>query len=135
MFAHQPPKTAAQGEPRNAGNGDKTARSGKTVGLQRVVYLTPVAPPFCAEPARWSVNGDALHPRQINHQALIAHSEAANVMAGSAYRKEQILMAREINRPDCVIAIDAPSDERGSPVDRRIKYGTCCVVPLVAWGD
>ncbi len=44
MFAHEPAKTTAEGETRNAGDRDEAAGGGEAVRLERVVHLAPVAP-------------------------------------------------------------------------------------------
>jgi hypothetical protein len=91
MFAHEPAETATEREARHAGDRDEAAGGGEAVRLERVVHLTPVASPLSADRQPQGINRDAFHVRQVDHEAVIAHGEAGDVVTGAADGNEQFL--------------------------------------------
>ena len=114
---------------------NEAAGGGETVRLKRVVHLAPVAAALHSDRAWVRVNGDGFHLGQIDHQSIIAHSKAGDVVAGTTDGKKQIFLAREIHRLDHVLRAGAPGDECGPPVDRDVEYGTCGIVLRIVRDD
>ena len=66
------------------------------------------------------VDPDALHPREVDHEAPVADAEARAVVAAAAHRQEQLLLAGEVHAGDHVRHVDAPGDQRGLLVDHAV---------------
>ena len=74
------------------------------------------------------VDLDALHGREVDHEAAIAHRGAGDVVAAAADRHEQIVLARETHRPDDVAGLRTAHDHGGSSIDHAVPDRASLVV-------
>ena len=89
-FRTSQPDAAAEREARDAGLGDDAGRHGQAVDVRLAIELAERrrrAGRGRARALRIDVN--ALHPRQVDHQAAVAERAAADVVAAAANRHEQ----------------------------------------------
>jgi hypothetical protein len=63
----------------------------------------------CDGASRW-IDSRVFDRREIDHQTVIANSQAACVVTAAADRNEEIIVAREIYGADDVCDIRAPRD-------------------------
>src|SRR5262245_21402034 len=100
--------------------------------LQRIVDLSPGAAAFHPHRLRSGIYLDLLHGRQIDHQAVVAHREARDVMTRAADCDEHLFLAREVDRADHIVRSAAPGYQGRMTIDRDVEYLPCRLVPGVA---
>ena len=66
------------------------------------------------------VDADVPHRRQIDDQAVVAHAQAAGVVAAAADRHQQLVLAAEVHRRDDVGDVGAAGDQARPPVDHPV---------------
>ena len=71
-FAGEMTEPAAQRQPADAGGRDDAGRHGIAERVRRVIDIAPRAAAFDAHGLRDRVDANALHPRQLDHQAVVA---------------------------------------------------------------
>jgi hypothetical protein len=75
---------------------------------------------------------DALHPRQVDHEAALTHRVARDVVAAATNRHEQIVVTGEIDRADDV-GHPGTADNQGGPfVNHGVPDLTRLIVPGIA---
>jgi len=105
------------------------------VRLERIIHLAPGASAFCTKLARRSVNLDAFHARQINHEPAVAHGKPGNVVARPPDRYQQVLLTRKIHGLDHIVRADASGNEGRPPIDGDVEDFACAVISKVAGND
>ena len=81
-----------------------------------------------ANAARCWIDVNALHPRQIDHQAAVAQRAPAHIVSAAAYGDEQPVLTREANRGNHIRQAGAAGDQPGALVDAGIPYASGGVV-------
>ena len=134
MAAAQPADAAAEREARHAGVRDQAAGHREPEGLRLAVDVTPgrAARDECAAPLR--VDLHAAHLREIDHHAVVADGVPSDVVAATADRNRQVVLACEHDGRDHIVCAAAADDHGGAPVDHAVPDGASVVVGLVA-GD
>ena len=117
VLAHQPADAAAEREPGDAGGGDEAAGRGQAEGLGLGVELAPGEAALGPHGARLGVDPDALHRREVDHQAAVAGGVAGHVVAAAAHGDGQALAAGEADRGDDVAR--ARCSARSAPAGGR----------------
>src|SRR5215831_11335316 len=130
--ARQPANATAQSEAGNAGVGIGTARRGEAESLGFMVEFTPLDAALGPYGTPAGVNPDALHPAQVNHQSVVTHAVARNVMAATPHRHQQLVGTGEIDGIDHVGDASAASNERWPLVDIGIPDLAGLVVARIA---
>jgi hypothetical protein len=83
-------------------------------------------------PAGVRVHLDALHQREVDHEAVVADGIARDVVPAPSDRDEQVVLARELDGLDDIFRRRAARDQRGSAVDHGIPDLAHRVVARVA---
>ncbi len=133
MFADEPTETAAEREPRDAGDRDEPTRRGQAVWLQCVVDLTPRAPCLDAHRPRRRIDGDRFHQGQVDDQSAVADGKPGDVVTRALDREHQALLARKRQRLNDVVHGGASRDERRVAIDHRVEDSARRLVPFVVW--
>ena len=120
--ALEPPETAAEREARDAGVRDLTAGDGEPVVLRRAVEFGPYDPGFGGGHPADGVDLDALHRRQVHHQAVVAHRQAGDAVAPAPHGDREPMVASETDGRDHVIGAGAADDHCGAAVDRPVPH-------------
>ena len=81
-------------------------------GLRLVVELAPRHAALRLHRAPRAVDPDALHRREVDHQAAVADGVAGDVVTAPADGHQQMVGPREIDRPDHVGGTGAPRDQQ-----------------------
>ena len=76
----------------------------------------------------------ALHRRQVDHQAAVAHGLPGDAVAAAAHRDRQVALARESQRRRDVVGARAAGDQRRAAVDRAVPDPPRLVVAGVVRG-
>ena len=87
----------------------------------------------CAAPLR--VDLHAAHLREIDHHAVVADGVPGDVVAATADRNRQVMLACERDGRDDIVCAAAADDLGGAPVDHAVPDGASVVVGLVAGGE
>jgi hypothetical protein len=90
--------------------------------------LRPDGPPYRVDP-------DALHRREVDHQAAVGDRQASDAMAAAANGHLNILLAGKIHRVHHIGDGPAPGDERGALVDKAVVHPTGFLVHRVGGVD
>jgi hypothetical protein len=130
--AIEPADAAAEREARDAGGRDHAAGRRQAERLGLAVELAPRhAGPGPRGPVH-RVDPDALHGRQVDHEATVAHGAAGDVVAAAPHGHEHVVLAREAHGGQDVGDAGAARDERRAPVDHGVVDGAGRVVAGVA---
>ena len=94
------------------------------------------APPPTVARRASGIDADAVHRREVDHDAVVAGREAGDAVAPSAHGDREVVAAREADRGDHVGRAGAPDDERGPPaVVGAVPDPARLVVALGARGE
>jgi hypothetical protein len=81
------------------------------------------------------VHVDAAHRRQVDHQAVVDHGGAGDVVAAAADGERQPLLPGEADGGRDVAGVDAAGDQRGALVDHAVPHLAGGVVAGMVRGD
>ena len=95
----------------------EVSHSGATLGAGRTTY--------------W-VNTNAIHGRQVDHEAAITHGVASHAVAAPADRHEQVVGTRKIDGSDHVRYACAAGNQRRALVDHCVVDLAGLIVAFVA---
>ena len=95
MLAAQVADASGERQPADARRRDDAGRHRQAEQLRLAVEVAQVAPPCTHVPSSW-VDVDRVHPRQVDHEASVARV-ARHVVAAAPHRREQPVLAREID--------------------------------------
>src|SRR4029453_2285677 len=93
---------AAQCQAADAGRGDDAGRHGIAERVGGVIDIAPCATAFNANGFRARVDANTLHPRQLNHEAVVDTAEPAGIVAATLDGEQHLLLAREVHGGDDV---------------------------------
>src|SRR5262249_53929460 len=85
--------------------------------------------------ARRRVDPNAAHLREINDQAIVAAAEPGTVVASTADREKELVLAREVDRGNDVGGAGTSRDHPGPLVDHAVVQRTGIVVVLAGRPD
>jgi len=120
VFACQPAQAPAQRQTRDPRRGVRAASGGETKRLRFVIEFSPCDPALSTGRAPEGINTDALHPRQVNHEAALTHRVASDVVAPATHGHQQVVSTGEVHRVDDVRHARTPRKQRRFPVDHAI---------------
>ena len=120
---------AAQRQAGNPRRGVDADGSRKPVGLGRGVEIAEQRPGLDTDhpPVRVA----AAHRSEVDHDPVVTHGVAGNVVPPALDRNHKILLTAEVNRGDHIGDIRAPGDESRPPVDHAVPEGTRLVVTRI----
>ena len=132
VLAAQPALPPAEGQPGDAGRRDGAHRRRQAEGLRLAVELAPEHARLGTDRPGDGIDADALHARQVEHQAAVTDGLAGDVMPTAPYRDEQVVLACELHRGDDIGRAGAAGDQRRPVVDQRVPDGAGLVVAGIA---
>ena len=135
VLAHEPADAAAQAEAADAGVAHDAARGGQTVRLCLVVDISPQGTALDEGRALDGIDRDGAHRREVDHDSVVAHRGAGDVVAAASHGDLEVAVAGEAHRCDHVGGATAAGDQPGSPVDGAVPHGAGVVVVVVVRGD
>ena len=95
VLADQPAHSAAKSQAGNAGRGDDAHRGGETEGLRFTIELADGQAWFGTNGAAGRIDANALHGREIDHQAVVADCLAGNAVTAATHRHRQTVLTGE----------------------------------------
>src|SRR6266516_854859 len=104
----------------DTGTRNEAAGSGQPEGVRGMVHLAPGAATFDASSARGRINAHTLHARQVDHQAVIAGTQAGAAVPAASHGQRQLVLAGEVDRRDHIGHIHAAGDQGGSFLDHAV---------------
>ena len=120
MLAHEPAEAAAERQAGDAGRGDHAAGGGQAVQLGLAVEPVPGDAALRPGGARLRVDVDALHQRQVDHQAALGGRAPRHVVAAAAHRDLEAPLARGFRA----------SAMSATPRQRAMSAGRLSIRPL-----
>src|SRR5919204_1703536 len=106
-------------------------RHSQTEQLRLSIHVAERGAALHAHSPRLSVDMDAVHRREIDHEAAVVHGIARDVVASTFDRHEQVVLTCEVHCVDDICGAAAPSDQRRSPVDQPVPDPPRFLVPEV----
>src|SRR5262249_38782281 len=100
--------------------------------LRSRVEVGQDAPRIDRGPAGIRVYLDVLHQRQVDHQTVIAHGIARDVVSASPDRDEQFVLARELDGLHDIVGRLAAGDQRRRAIDHGVPDLSYLVVARVS---
>ena len=100
--------------------------------LSRAVEFTPGNATLRARRAKLGIDVDAFHPRQVEHQATIAHRLSRDIVPATAYCDFDSSIAGEAYCIDDIGRSKAAGDQCRPFVDQSIMDPACLVIPGIA---
>src|SRR5262249_54076942 len=109
-FASEMTDSAAQRQSTNTSCGNYSARSSESECVRCMINIAPDASAADRDGARNRIDLGVFDLGEVYHQTVIANSQAASIVAATANRNKQVVIAREVFRPHDVGDIHAPCD-------------------------
>ena len=134
-LALQPAHAAAEREAGNARVGDDADRADELVRLRRVVELGEQRAAADARDAPLGIDVGAAHPREVDHDAVVAGREAGDAVAAAPDGDDELLLAGEAERRDDILVPRRPHDQRRPAIDHAVPDRARGVVARVAGAD
>ena len=126
---------APQGQSGDAGGGDDPARCRQPGALRRLIEFAPCDPSADDRGSSLLVDPDVFHPRQVDHEAFIAHRVPRHVVSTASDCQYESMVPCEGDRLDHIVRVLATHYHRGSAVDHRVPDSPCLVVVRVFRSD
>jgi hypothetical protein len=130
VLAVEPAETASEGQSGYACHRDDPEGRCQPERLRLVVELAQGKARLGPRPPPRRIHPHALHGRQVEHQAAVAHRLARDVVAAAAYREQEIVRVGEVDAPDHVGGARATNDQRWALVDHAVEDGASSVVAV-----
>ena len=115
-LALEPAAAAPQREAGDPGRRETPTRDREAVLLGRRVELPPGQARFRARRARLGIDGDPLHRREVDHDAVVARPVTRGRVPAAAHRHLQAALTGEVDGSNDVVRRRAARDQRGMPV-------------------
>jgi hypothetical protein len=93
--AHKPADAASERKAGNARRGDQSACGREAVRLRMTIELAPCEPGLRERCSSRRIDREALHLRDVNHEAVIDKSYAGDVVPTGADRRVNVLLDRK----------------------------------------
>ena len=97
-----------------------------------MVEVPPEGSAFDIGGLRLRVDGDAIHRREIDQQAVVADGVASHIVAAALDRQQELMFAGEVHRTDHVGDAGRLDSQRGTLVDHLVPDRARRVVTLLA---
>ena len=111
---------AREREPGDARLRDDPAGDREAERLRLPVDVGPGAAALCPDGAPLGIHPDASHQREVDDDAVVAHTGARDVVAAAAHRHRQLVLAHEVHRGDDVGDAGTHDDEQRTLVDHPV---------------
>jgi hypothetical protein len=134
-LAGQVAEAAAEREPADARGRDDPAGRRQAVRVGRRIHLGPGAATADPDGASLGVDVDVAQQREVDHHAVVARAEPGAVVAAAADRHDEVVCAREAERPRDVVRARAARDQRRALVDHRVEEAARLLVVAVLRSD
>ena len=131
-LALQPAHPAAERQAGHSRVGDDTDRADEPVRLRRVVELGEQRAAAHAGGPPLRIDRGATHPREVDHDAVVAGREAGDAVAAAPNGDDELLLTGETERRDDVVGARRPHDHRRPTVDHAVPDRARRVVVRVA---
>jgi hypothetical protein len=135
VLALEPPHAAAEREAGDARVRDDTDRADEPDRLRLTVELAEERAAVHPGRALGGVDAHAVHPRQVDHDPVVAGREAGDAVAAAADRDRELLLAGEADRSGDVGCARGAGDELRVAVDHPVPDDACLVVAGVVAAD
>ena len=135
VLAHEPADAAAEGEAADAGVAHDAARGSQTVRLCLLVDISPQGTGLDEGGALNGIDRDGAHRREVDHDSVVAHGGAGDVVAAASHGDVEVAVAGEAHRCDHIGGAAAAGDQPGSPVDVAVPHGAGVVEVVVVGTD
>ena len=132
MLAHEPAKAAPERQARDARRRDHASRRRETMELRFTVELVPREAPLRAGGAGLRIDVNALHERQVDHQAAVDRRAPRDVVTASPDGDFELSIARHLHGIGDVGQTAAAGDERRPLVDETVMDLPGFVITCVA---
>ncbi len=111
---------AAQRQAGDPCGGDGAGGNRQAVGVRRRVHIVPGAAAAHPDRPGAGVDGDVVHPREVDDEAILAQTQASPVVAAAADRREHPLLAAESHSCLDVLHVRAVRDQARPLVDHAV---------------
>ena len=135
VLAHQPADAAAEAEAADAGVAHDAAGGSQTVRLCLVVDISPQGTALDEGRAPDRIDRNGAHRRQVDHDPVVAHRGAGDVVTAASYGDLEIAVAGEAHRCGHVGGAAAAGNQPRSSVDGAVPNGSGVVVVVVVGDD
>ena len=116
----EPADTATEGQPGDTRVADDAHRADEPVFLGRDVELSEQCPAAAAsEPSR-RVDGDVVHPPEVDDEAAVGRGVPDRAVATTADRDLEVTLAAEADGSDDVLDVQGSDDQGRSPIEHRV---------------
>src|SRR5204862_3954244 len=127
-LALEPATATAEQQAGDPGGGKAAARDGEAVHLRRAVELAPGETGLGAAGLGIRVDVDALHQREVDHEAVVDGAVAGGRVAAGAHGDRQAVVAAVVHGGDHVFGGRAARDQRRMAVEEAVPDDSCFVV-------
>ncbi len=100
-----------------------------------VVDVAPGAAAADPRGARHRIDADALHRREVDHEAALAGAKAGAVVAAAADGEQQAMVAGEADGGDDIARVGTAGDQRRPLVDHGVEDRASLVVARILGAD
>ena len=115
--------SAAEGQPRNAGERDEAENGCQPVQLRLAIDVSKDTTRLHARHSSVRIDPYAAHERHVEHEGTVGDGQARDVVSAALDAKQQLVLARKPHALDDVGDADAASDHGGSSVDHAVPDG------------
>ena len=122
---------AAQRQTADAGGGNDSGGHSQSEGMRGMIDIAPCAAAADAHGSRGRIDMNKLDRGEIDHQAIVADSQAAGVMAAAANGDLQVMLTAEVNGRHHVGHVGAFAIKRGLRLDHGVIDLALCVVTRI----
>src|SRR5262249_18267746 len=102
------------------------------MGLGRGVQVRQRRAPLYDHAPRASVDGRGLHPREVDHDTIVAQGVSGNVVSAPSDGEHNPAVPRKVHRMHDIRCGPAPDDHPGPLVDRRVPDLARVLIAVVA---
>lgn len=127
----QPAESAPKRQAGHARGRVDAQRRGEAVRLCGPIEISEGATGLDGRPADIRVHLDALHQRQIDHEAVVADGIARDIVSAPSDRDDKVVLARELDSVNYIFRRRAAGNQRGLAVDHGVPDMACLVVGRV----
>jgi hypothetical protein len=127
----EPPEATAECQTGNSGITYSSTRGRETERLRLTIELSPAQAGFGTHGLRLAIHPDALHVREVDHQAVVARPHAGDAMRTATNGYRQGIVTPVIHRRHHIRGAAASDDDRRAPIDHGVPDTTALVVPWI----
>ncbi len=131
VLRHQPAQSATERQASDPCASDAAAGGCESIQLCLTIELSPQDATLSPHRARGAVHVNALHRRQIDHQAVIDRCPACDIVTAAADRHLEAERVRHSHSVDDIGHAMAAGDGGRTPVDQPVVYSATVVVCVI----